>query len=188
MLFSWIHELGEKASKILGDKRIFSNIEEIFDFVEQSNLLKKYSFALHNIYTKNIEFPEIMRGDGLDRLLKYALEQEDDIELSKCREVFSKEMYRKLWNDSAQQKVLFYLDNYEIMLAHLDQIQRAIDEMSYGKMNSHNVDYMLNYVPVDNLSLREHRHNHILAGERKFLYEMFRYVRENKLKFNLNYS
>lgn len=183
LLFPWIHELGEKASKILGDKRIFSNIEEIFDFVEQSNLLKKYSFALHNIYTKNIEFPEIMRGDGLDRLLKYALEQEDDIELSKCREVFSKEMYRKLWNDSAQQKVLFYLDNYEIMLAHLDQIQRAIDEMSYGKMNSHNVDYMLNYVPVDNLSLREHRHNHILAGERKFLYEMFRYVRENKLKF-----
>lgn len=41
----------------------------------------------------------------------------------------------------------------------------------------------LNYVPVENLSLREHRHNHILAGERKFLYEMFRYVRENKLKF-----
>lgn len=124
-----------------------------------------------------------MRGDSLDKLLKYALEQEDNIELSKCREVFSKEMYRKLWNDSVQQKILFYLDNYEIMLAHLDQIQRAIDEMSYGKKNSHNVDYMLNYVPVDNLSLREHRHNHILAGERKFLYEMFRYVRENKLKF-----
>lgn len=105
LLYPWIHELGETASKILDDKKIFSNIEEIFDFVEQSNLLKKYSFALHNIYTKNIEFPETMQEDRLDRLLKYALEQEEDIELSRCRDVFSKEMYRKLWNDSAQQKV-----------------------------------------------------------------------------------
>lgn len=181
LLFPWI----EKIAEIDGKKEIlFSNINEIIDYVEEHDKLKKYSYILRNIYAKNVEFSDSIKTEGLEKLLKYSLEKQGKIELIKCRKVFSKDMYYKLWNEGMQKNVAFYLEHYEILISQIDQIQKAIDEMKYTRINVDKVDYMLNYVEENNSSL--HNHNHILSGERKFLYEMFRCVKDRKLQERLN--
>ena len=179
LLFSWIEEIAKKYT----DTDIpFSNMNEIFDYIESSESMEEYSQIIRKVFSKYVKFPQSMQRESLEKLLKYALKEQGKIELGKCREIFSKEMYHELWSNSTQQKVRYYLENYNIMRVHIDEVQRAINEMNYSKLDFNRVDYMLNYVPGSNNSL--HRHNHILAGERMFLYEIFRFVKEHKLRYS----
>ena len=189
LLFPWIEEIAEvagvaKVAEIYldGKHTIISNMDGLLTYVESSENLRKYSLGLHNIFTKRINFPESVMKGSFKELLKYALEKQGKIELGKCREIFSKEIYYELWNNYTQKKVQYYLENYNVMRAHIDEIQKAINEINCSKLKPNKIDYMLNYVSGNNDSL--HRHNHILAGERKFLYDMFRFVKARKMKYS----
>ena len=66
-------------------------------------------------------------------------------------------------------EVQYYLTHYEELRWHIDEVQNALNGMRMDE-----VDYMLSVSRDD--SYEAYPDNHILSGERKFLYEMFRKI------------
>lgn len=178
-ILPWIQEIEDADSAPVKE---FSNIYDVFQYVEEREELRKYAFTLRSIFKKQIDIPINIGNKGLRSVLEYALEKEKKIDLRKCRRIFSKEEYHRLWEQKTREKVLFYLKDYEMMRWHIDEIQRAIADMNCKQIQYDNVDYMLNY--VQNREALGENYNYILAGERKFLYDMFRYVEKGSLKYD----
>lgn len=80
-------------------------------YVEEREELRKYAFTLRSIFKKQIDIPINIGNKGLRSVLEYALEKEKKIDLRKCRRIFSKEEYHRLWEQKTREKVLFRFKN-----------------------------------------------------------------------------
>ena len=169
VLLPWIKRFTEEI-----DRNSQTNNADLYHLVLQRESLKSYRYALENILTEPVDFSEILKKTKkvhLCDVLSYAFQKQKKIRLRDCVLLFSPIEYRKLWDEITYKKVKFYLNNYEIMCWHIDEIQNAL----FGISNFQK-DYFLNYVNFDS----GHRLNdvYILEGERKFLYEMFRKIED----------
>lgn len=68
-----------------------------------------------------------------------------------------------------RQTIYYYLTHYEELRWHIDELQSALNVIC-----QENIDYMLSVNKND--SYEAYKENHILTGEREFLYEMFRRI------------
>lgn len=170
VLLPWINRFTEKVY-ISGE----SEYMDLYHLVFSQESLKPYRYILETILVENVDFSKYVKSGEEVRLcdvLKYAFQKQKKIRLRDCTLLFSSAEYRKLWDKMTYEKVKFYLNNYEIMRWHIDEIQKALLEIAAFKK-----DYFLNYVSRE--SGHTVKENYILEGERKFLYEMFRRI-ENK--------
>lgn len=183
-LLPWLRGVEKADSR---EKTEFSNMDEVFDYIEeQKATFKEYLPAFYDIFTRKMEISSKRQKEGLRNVLESALKKQGKIELKKCRKIFSKEEYHRIWNEKTREKVMFFLKNYEIMRWHIDEVQSAIVDMNSRQVQDNNIDYMLDYVEKNDFLKKEQ--NYILMGERKFLYDMFRCVEERRLNEPILYN
>ena len=175
VLLPWINKFSEEINISYADEQI-----DLYHLVFQQESLKPYKYILEIILAEAVDFSELMLNEHirLCDILKYAFQKQSKIRLRDCALFFSKAEYRRLWDKITYEKVKFYLNNYEIMCWHIDEIQEAL----FG-IATFQKDYFLNYVN------REPGHtikdNYILEGERKLLYEMFRRIESKDNRINI---
>ena len=141
-----------------------------------NGLMSEYFFSLRKILKKNVDFGPLLdskRGLRVCDFLEYALKNQEYICLQDCRDLFSDAEYKYLFNHKTYRKILLYLDEYDLMCSHLDQIQDAMDRIRRNKRET-KYDYILDSVGFH--SYYENETNYVLSGERWFLYEMFRHI------------
>lgn len=158
----------------------FDGYEENFEHISVE--LKRYMFALENILREGERWDEFLPNTGtsyikLSDILCAMFKAKKKIKLRDCYRLLDIEEYRKLWKDITYKKVVLYLNNYDIMRWHVDDIQRAISDISGSEK-----DYMLNYVRYS--TVFDAKSNFYVEGERKFLYEMFRHIKKEGSSWN----
>lgn len=158
----------------------FDGYEEKFEYI--SGELRRYMFALENILRESEGWAEFLPDTEapyikLSDILCAMFEAKKKIRLRDCYRLLDTEEYRKLWKDITYKKVILYLNNYDIMRWHVDDIQRAINDISGNKK-----DYMLNYVQYS--TVFDAKSNFYVEGERKFLYEIFRHIKKGDSSWN----
>lgn len=168
-LLPWINTFTEKIEDLHENDHM-----DLYHLVFQQERLKPYRYALEIILAEAVDFSGFItehKGEDLRLcdILKYAFEKQSKICLRDCALLFSATEYKNLWSKITYEKVKYYLNNYDIMCWHIDEIQEALFESAASQK-----DYLLNYVnkgPGHTVT-----DNYILEGERKLLYEMFRRI------------
>lgn len=123
-------------------------------------------------------------------ILCFLFREQQQFRLQDCRVFFSKKEFLKLWREMTYKRAIYYLNNYEAFVRHIDQVQNAIDSITIEHKEKV-VDYALTAVRF--AGYHESDVNDVLGGERCFLYEMFRRIdsRDRRLPphiYNLFYA
>lgn len=175
VLLPWINKFTDEID--------ISEYEQLnlYNLVFQQKSLKSYRYILETILVEAVDFSEfvmIHENILLCDILKYVFQKQSKIRLRDCEMFFPQAEYRRLWNKITYEKVSLYLNNYDIMCWHIDEIEEAL----FGIANSQK-DYFLNYVNRE--AGRIGKDNYILEGERKLLYEMFRRIANKDNSINI---
>lgn len=135
----------------------------------------QYLPALKRILNRKPEFYARTRKDAdgeyysFRDILESFLSRQKKLKLPDCRLFLPGEVFARLWKEASVKKAVFYLNNYEALIRHLDQVQNAIDTLG---CDCDQEDYALK--TVNSGKYHQNESNAVLCGERKFLYDMFR--------------
>lgn len=145
-------------------------------------ILKKKSQIRYKIF----EGSNILLRD----ILKFLLREQGMVCLEDCKAILSPRQYIDLWQAVTYQKVVYYLNNYEAFIRHVDQIQDAMDSIMTDRYEQM-ADYALTGMKFAGYFMSEL--NYVLSGERRLIYEMFRRaeIKDKSLSphiYNLFYS
>lgn len=145
-----------------------------FRVLQNIKCLKDYRFALRNIFDIDVDLDDLFtdKETDLKTLLMKLFQIVGRVKLKDCYLFFSAEEYKTLWNKENYKRVIRYLNNYEELRWHVDQIQTAIDRMKQRLRGDWKVDYAMEDLNPQ-VYYYENKVNSILVGERYFLYEMF---------------
>lgn len=169
-LIPWLRDFKEDID--CSDIRKFKDFKA-FVILENINSLKEYRVVLENMLNCYVNYEDLLEQDTVTvrELLERAFQTIKKVRLRDCYLFFSEEKYKELWDNENYKRIIRYLNNYEEMRWHIDQIQDAIDRMQLENDKRKQVDYALNAIKFD--AYYENEENKIFAGERWILYEMF---------------
>lgn len=141
---------------------------------QQTGNIRQYCFqaALIRVYL----YSKLMKTPI--KIGKYYCNKKDNLSeeyvgcnLEDIQKCISTEEFEYLWKKKTYQRVMQYLNNYEQLRWHIEDIQNAIG--SVRRISYHNKeDYALNAVSYSGYHGDDT--NYVLSGERWLLYEMFR--------------
>ena len=177
ILLPWISKFTEKIENLCEYDHM-----DLYHLVFRQERLRPYRYVLETILVEAVDFSEFVREHEEVRLcdiLKHAFERQSRIYLRDCALLFSTAEYKKIWDRITYEKVKYYLNNYDVMCWHIDEIQEALFRIAVSQK-----DYFLNY--VDKEPGRIITNNYILEGERKLLYEMFRRIETKDYILNVD--
>ena len=189
----WIEQFQNQmvdSSKIKVDSdgklKAFAALRDIEALGEYFSILKK-------LLNKYVDFSDFEGMVSVSEILTRAFQGCGKYKLRDCSMFFTKEEYKQIWNEKSYQKMMYYLENYNVMSWYIDEIQDMIDFYTINRRDekARRVDYALN--AIDFHGYYENEINEALAGERWFLYEMFRRIERRDMDlepriYNLFYT
>ena len=177
-LIPWIGKFKEIIN--CADNLNIRNTKDLKAFVILENIdsLKKYKVVLESIFNCYVNYDDLLEQKTVlvKELLERSFQTVKKVRLRDCYLFFSEEEYKDIWNKENYTRIIRYLENYEEMRWHIDQIQNAIDRMKLENMKKKQMDYALNAIQSGGYC--ENEGNQILTGERWILYEMFRRIQK----------
>lgn len=178
----WFREFEEtiECQKII----MFKDLKA-FVMLENIDCLKKYRVTFNKLFDCYVNYDDLLEQPNVTvrELLERSFQTIEKVRLKEVYPFFSEMEYKKLWEKENYKRIVRYLNNYDEMRWHIDQIQGAIDRIKLTDSRKNHVDYALSAIGFSKYC--ENQVNKLLSGERWILYEMFRRIEKRDKTMDL---
>ena len=156
-----------------------------FVMLENIDCLKKYRATFNKLFDCYVNYDDLLDQPNVTvrELLERSFQSIEKVRLKEVYPFFSEMEYKKLWEKENYKRIVRYLNNYDEMRWHIDQIQGAIDRIKLTDSRKNHADYALSAIGFSKYC--ENQVNKLLSGERWILYEMFRRIEKRDKTMDL---
>ena len=156
-----------------------------FVMLENIDCLKKYRATFNKLFDCYVNYDDLLDQPNVTvrELLERSFQSIEKVRLKEVYPFFSEMEYKKLWEKENYKRIIRYLNNYDEMRWHIDQIQGAIDRIKLTDSRKNHADYALSAIGFSKYC--ENQVNKLLSGERWILYEMFRRIEKRDKTMDL---
>ena len=119
-----------------------------FVMLENIDCLKKYRATFNKLFDCYVNYDDLLDQPNVTvrELLERSFQSIEKVRLKEVYPFFSEMEYKKLWEKENYKRIVRYLNNYDEMRWHIDQIQGAIDRIKLTDSRKNHADYALSAI------------------------------------------